>query len=268
MLLREILLDELAMPLYVPQRPNRDSAGRAVEEAALYRSVVPVEEYSPHVRSADSVLREILVCHEVSRGQLVRMPRPEMPVRAIDDHRYLIGAFDGCVFPVALVVIERVRHPAAQPEAAPVRAFRDEVLRRILGCFAGPAPRVIGVASHLVGFVIDRRRGGDRAAADLIHVAVVRLQNRHPVARRGGSRVALRIRLAPDLAVPLGCVQRRRKAPLLETVTAHDRFRLLPDPLQGRHQYRQKQRDDRNDNKEFYQCKGAPFTHNDLMPAA
>ena len=129
MLFRITLLDELAMPLDVPERPQRHLADRTVEETALYGSVVTVQENPPDVGSALSVLREVFVRDKSPGGQLVRVPGSEMPMSGIRYHRDLAGVFHRSVLPVFFVVVQRIGHPAVEPEAAPIGTLRNEVTR-------------------------------------------------------------------------------------------------------------------------------------------
>ena len=61
MLLRKTLLDKLAMPLEISQRPQRHLTDRSVKEAALYGPAVAVQEDPPDVGPALSVFWKILV---------------------------------------------------------------------------------------------------------------------------------------------------------------------------------------------------------------
>ncbi len=129
MLLRVMLLDEFAMPLEIPECPQRHLADRAVKEAALYGPVVAVQEDTPDICSTYPVFREVLVRDKSLGGQLICVPSPEMPMGGIRNDRDITRVFHRSVLPVLLVVIQRIGHPAVESEAAPIGALGDEVAR-------------------------------------------------------------------------------------------------------------------------------------------
>ena len=61
MLVRKTLIDKLAMPLEIPQRPQWHLGDRPVKEATLYGPAVAVQENPPYIGPALSVFRKILV---------------------------------------------------------------------------------------------------------------------------------------------------------------------------------------------------------------
>jgi hypothetical protein len=61
------------------------------------------------------------------------------------------------------------------------------------------------------------------------------------------------------VAIVIVCVQNPRQSKLPEIAQTHCPFSLLSYPVKGRHQYRQENRDNSDDDQEFYEREASNF---------
>lgn len=209
---------EVSMPRQRPQFLEPDLPDRPIEKNAVDHLAVSVETDSSHLIAAGEVFR----CAVIHR-RLILGKRPDIVPITIEKNRYLIRRLDIDV----LIVVARVaaRVSIAQPLVEAVTAE---------GAVIEDTP-----CGKRIEASLGQRFGGRRAQA---HIQIVVLRPHHD-GPSAIARLAFAAETLVKIAVSIRGEHRPDQRPLMQTRLADYRPRLLFHPLQGRHQYRQQQRD-------------------------